>query len=353
MKILFITNHKYLPEIYGGMELNTDLICKELINLNQKVAVACSLNGGLSKLGVSAKIKRFLFRTPVSRDRINGYTTYRAFELYKNIDEIISEYVPDAVIVQGGHKYVEIIEELKKYSAPIISYLHTPDELICDTSYDDSVNITYIANSEFTKRSHFNKQISLVLPPVIFPNSYKVNSSRNYISFVNPSPHKGLKIALELAKRNPNLKFLFVLAKKNGRDVITQHLESDRLPENVTIVGPYKDMKEVYKKTKLVLMPSCWQETWGRIATEAHCSGIPVLASDTGGLTESVGIGGINLPVDSSLDVWQKSFEHMLKQENYEYFSNNALSYSKRELINPKVICSKLLEHIEKQIAEE
>ncbi|WP_165312834.1 glycosyltransferase [Vibrio ziniensis] len=353
MKILFITNHKYLPEIYGGMELNTDLICKELINLKQKVAVACSLNGGVSRLGISAKIQRFFSHSPVSRDHMNGYTAYRAFELYKNVDRVISDFLPDAIILQGGHKYFEILKALSKYSIPVISYLHTPDELNCENSLFDTMNITYIANSEFTKKAHLSKNVSLVLPPVVFPESYKVNSSNNYISFVNPSPHKGLKIAIELAKINSDLKFLFVLAKKNGREILTKFMENEKLPENITIVGPFQDMKEVYKQTKLILMPSRWQETWGRIATEAHCSGIPVLASDTGGLPESVGSGGINLPVDSSLDDWQKSFKHMLEQKNYEFFSKNALIYSKRECIDPEVICRKLLEHIEKQIVEE
>ena len=53
------------------------------------------------------------------------------------------------------------------------------------------------------------------------------------------------------------------------------------------------DMRSVYRDTKVLLVPSQWLETWGRVATEAQFSGIPVLASRSGALPEAVGPGGI------------------------------------------------------------
>jgi glycosyltransferase involved in cell wall biosynthesis len=51
------------------------------------------------------------------------------------------------------------------------------------------------------------------------------------------------------------------------------------------------------------LVPSRWKESWGRVVSEAQISGIPVLASDHGGLPESVGEGGFLLPPDE-VDAW-------------------------------------------------
>jgi glycosyltransferase involved in cell wall biosynthesis len=50
-------------------------------------------------------------------------------------------------------------------------------------------------------------------------------------------------------------------------------------------------MKEVFKKTRLLLMPSSY-ESWGRVGLEAAASGIPTIATATEGLLESLGRSG-------------------------------------------------------------
>jgi glycosyltransferase involved in cell wall biosynthesis len=63
-------------------------------------------------------------------------------------------------------------------------------------------------------------------------------------------------------------------------------------------------MASIYAETRVLLVPSLWEETWGRVATEAQFSGIPVLASDAGGLPEAVGQGGILLRRDTPPEIW-------------------------------------------------
>jgi len=48
----------------------------------------------------------------------------------------------------------------------------------------------------------------------------------------------------------------------------------------------------------VLLAPSLWQETFGRVTAESLINGIPVLASTRGGLREVVGDGGFlfNVP---------------------------------------------------------
>ena len=63
-------------------------------------------------------------------------------------------------------------------------------------------------------------------------------------------------------------------------------------------------MADEYAEARILLVPSVWEEAWGRVVTEAQVNGIPVLASAIGGLPESVGPGGILVPPGSDIEVW-------------------------------------------------
>ena len=63
-------------------------------------------------------------------------------------------------------------------------------------------------------------------------------------------------------------------------------------------------MADEYAQARLLLVPSVWEEAWGRVVTEAQLNGIPVLATAIGGLPESVGPGGILIPPGSGIEVW-------------------------------------------------
>ena len=45
---------------------------------------------------------------------------------------------------------------------------------------------------------------------------------------------------------------------------------------------------DIYKYAKLVIVPSIWEEAYGRVSREAYILGLPILVSNIGGLPESV-----------------------------------------------------------------
>ena len=53
------------------------------------------------------------------------------------------------------------------------------------------------------------------------------------------------------------------------------------------------DPRRFYAVSKLLLMPSLWSESSPLVAVEAMQNGIPVLASNRGGLSETVGDAGL------------------------------------------------------------
>ena len=90
-------------------------------------------------------------------------------------------------------------------------------------------------------------------------------------------------------------------------------------------------MKTVYGRTRILLAPSKWEEAWGRVASEAHCSGIPVLGSTRGGLPEAVGEGGLTLDYETPADEWARELKRMWSDEPYyARLSADALRFSQR-----------------------
>jgi glycosyltransferase involved in cell wall biosynthesis len=95
-------------------------------------------------------------------------------------------------------------------------------------------------------------------------------------------------------------------------------------------------MRRIYARTRILLAPSLWEEGWGRVISEAQISGIPVLASNRGGLPESVGPGGLLVAHDAPLDRWRNALSAMWDDVDvYGQLSAAAAKHSRRPAIQP------------------
>lgn len=104
-----------------------------------------------------------------------------------------------------------------------------------------------------------------------------------YVSMVNPCAVKGIDIFLALADRMPRLSFAAVPTwGTTPEDTAALSRRS-----NVTILEPSDNIDDLLAKSRVVLVPSVWAEARSRMVMEAMLRGIPVMASDTGGLREA------------------------------------------------------------------
>ena len=144
---------------------------------------------------------------------------------------------------------------------------------------------------------------------------------------INPVQVKGVEIALELAERLPQQEFLFV--EGWGTDpAIVRRIE--RLP-NATYMRKQMDMRTVYGRTRVLIVPSQWQEAFGRVVVEAQASGIPVIASRTGGLPEAVGDGGILIDEYRNPVRWLSALQGLLEdRSSYQSLSEKAIENTRR-----------------------
>jgi glycosyltransferase involved in cell wall biosynthesis len=90
-------------------------------------------------------------------------------------------------------------------------------------------------------------------------------------------------------------------------------------------------MTKIYGECKILLVPSVWEEAYGRVVTEAQISGIPVVASDRGGLPEAVGPGGILIGLDRPIDDWGAVVRKLWSdKECYAQLSVAAMAHAER-----------------------
>lgn len=133
------------------------------------------------------------------------------------------------------------------------------------------------------------------------------NFGNRYVTMVNPCAVKGLSVFAGLARRFPNVEFAAVPTwGTTAGDV-----ESLQALPNVKVLAPVDDIHQLFRQTRIALVPSLWAEARSRVILEAMVRGIPVLASDVGGLREAkLGVDYL-LPVRPVLR-YQSRVDHLM-----------------------------------------
>jgi glycosyltransferase involved in cell wall biosynthesis len=335
MKVLFAGGNGYYPEFSGGVQSSTHHLAEQLRAKGHEAAVLAALFGD-GIFGFKARVKMKLFRQRAVIDNFPGYPVVRAWFPWDAAAFAVERLRPDVAVVQC-HKSVPIGKALQAQNVPLVVYLRNVEfhELAGDLRELHSA--LYIANSDFTARAYKEKFgiDSTVIPPTIDPGLYRTPTTGEYVTFINPYNEKGFELAVRIAERCSDIPFLFVESWKIADDHREQIERTIAPLKNVRLESRTSDMKTVYGRTKILLAPSKWEEAWGRVASEAHCSAIPVVGSRRGGLPEAIGEGGIVLDYDAPLEDWVETIRRLWNDNGeYERLSSAARKFSERPEMN-------------------
>ncbi len=350
-KILFSTTHSYMPFFYGGSELSTNDLIKELSR--RQICAAVNAHHGSRQIGVylnRLRAKLNLGR-PFAATRYDGYPVYRSWNPVKVLPHVTDHLKPDIGIVQSGGQG-ELIRAHVEAGLPVVVYVR--DAMLEWASAGDALAsplVRFVANSAFTaaKVEEASGRHADVIPPLVQPERCRVAAPGQCVLMVNPHPFKGVDVALRLAEMCPDIQFLFVGGWGNSAAEEAALTPRFKALPNVRRLPATDDMRGVYAQARVLLAPSGtdylgkpvdWVEAWGRVVTEAQHSGIPAIATADGGLPESVGTGGLLVARDAPIDAWYQALRRVWDDPaEYERLSAAALDHASRHEIQPATLC--------------
>lgn len=216
----------------------------------------------------------------------------------------------------------------KVFRKPVMHLAHNYSEYGSITMAEKPQYIVY--NSEAAKKIlNYNHDSIVVHPPVDhrYYDTKKDTQQNEFITLINLDGNKGGHILREIALRMPEKRFLGVMGSYSEPATTGQITDQ---PANVKVVANTPYILQHYEQTRILIMPSKF-ESWGRTATEAMCSGIPVICTKTPGLVENCSKAGIYIDDRDNIDAWVKAIQKLDNPVEYKKASKKAKDRS-REL---------------------
>lgn len=304
MRVLFVSSYPHLPDITGGLQTTTHDLCLAIAAMGAQAAVLCGQPPAAADPHADV---------PLSGDESPGYRVWRSPDPRRALPQVVALWEPDAIVVQNGTTLAPLVLASLATGRPTAVYLHNVEtsqlggHLVADPS------LLYLANSDFTAQ-RWQALYGLdcaVVPPIVSPQDYLAPRNGDKVLFVNPTPIKGVERLFELAAACPELPFLVMESWPLDPHWRAHCQARAAALGNIEWRGPSADMRGVFGQSRVLLMPSVWEESFGRTVVEAQLNGLPVLASRRGALPQLVGDGGAVLDLETPLADWAAALRRL------------------------------------------
>ena len=245
----------------------------------------------------------------------------RPQRLIRHFCEQIAHFDPDCVLVAAedpGYNLLRVAAELVPHRTIWLARSPSmvgvgPHAFFKDSEIPKLLRriALVVSNSEYLRR--YLLRWAAVDSVVLDAPTYEIPPTQvatgHLTTIINPCMPKGIDIAVEMARRRPQVCFGAVPTWG------TTHVDLLRLRaiSNFRVITPQNNIADILTESHIVIVPSLWDESFGRIAIEAMLCGIPVLASDIAGLREAkLGVPYL-LPVNPIRDYLQRLDERMVR----------------------------------------
>lgn len=166
-------------------------------------------------------------------------------------------------------------------------------------------------------------------PAVVF--AMRMPSPKPKLFMIGSTPEKGIELALELLERIPDAEL----------DVVGEGMTEGR----VRFLGRLDTMQvmEKMREADILLVPSQIAENQPTVILEASSVGLPVIASDIGGIQETLNGAGILCPPDD-VDAWANAVTNL--RDPALYSDQASKMYELARLHDPKEYANQFIKNL-------
>jgi glycosyltransferase involved in cell wall biosynthesis len=217
-----------------------------------------------------------------------------AAQYLDTLDRLLDDFAPDCVIACNGHPMIFEAMAHARRRGTITAFA------VRGFGYDDPAcfqDVDYAFTCSQFLTNVYREKIGLfstpLEPPIDWATVVAPEDSRAFVTFVNPSRHKGLMLFARLAdmlgSRRPEIPVLVVQSGQSGGALnAIPGVDFAKYPQ-IMAAPPVPTPADYFALTRILLAPSVWPEPFGRVAAEAMINGIPPLVSNRGALPDVVG----------------------------------------------------------------
>jgi len=210
------------------------------------------------------------------------------------LDQLLRDFAPDQVIACNGHPMIfQALAEAR--TRGITTAFAVRGFGYYEPRYFEHVDHAFTCSQFLTDvyREKLGLLSTPLEPPIDWSTVVAPVDSRAFVTFVHPSPHKGLflfaRLADMLGSTRPDIPILVVQSGHSGGSLnAIPGVDFGRYPQ-IMAAPPVPAPADYFALTRILLVPSVWQEPFGRVAAESMINAIPPIVGDRGSLPHVVG----------------------------------------------------------------
>lgn len=384
MRIL-IVNTYYYPNMIGGTENSVKILAENLYSEGNEVAIYTADNSN-KKIEIDNVSNIKIYRGNAGKYQVEDLNSNKINIIRKlknkileinnttakrEVREVIEDFKPDIIHTNNLYRISNIIWKIAKeeYNIPII---HTLRDYWMLYPIVSNEKLSKILLQPFMRKR--TKYVDVVTAPsnytlkkFIDEGYFKTSKKQRVVNAIDIDMNETKSIINGKSERNDtDIKFMYVgmLTENKGirnlleafsnieDDKISLHIygqgvleslvkEKEKQDNRIKYYGQLskEKLKEEWIKNDVLIVPSIWEEPFGRVVIEGNQYGLPVIGANRAGILET--INNIHTGVTynyNSIDELIENIKYFVDRENIKKYYDNIIKnigkYSVENQIN-------------------
>lgn len=358
MKILIFAE-VYYPDVMGGGEFSTKQMAEGMIKKGHDVVVYC-LGMRTKEEEINGVCVKRKYVKGLSEHFVSNTKNNRIADPYSQFDKIVRKYgdlypckkrylLYRSIIIKEDPEVVHTVSPM--------SYLGRFN--LWKAAYDLDIPVSHVARGPNLLKLKFlggvfdgfnrsrNAKASFFLTALAAPSSYMLNCHNRYgikgqrfnEVIYNSVDFERVIVSEEMVEKKENIVlYAGEIRKEKGVDTLIQAVcgidnarlfligrgelaDSIKITDKVQVID-WMDREELYKYmrcVKVVVLPSVWNEPFGRVLIESVNNGTIAIGSDKGGIPEALGFNGDYIFHSRDRDDLEKRIERVINMSAAAY----------------------------------